>query len=329
MFQWEKNDFTADFAVLIAFKISAPYVEKFIMFVYNVLKVMKMSLFREDTYYYDKNRNSGLFYLHSFGKLYPDPGYIIYRNNNPETIIEFVTEGKGYIEYEGVTVTVEKGDCYILKHGKGHKYYSDDKNPYGKIWITVSGKIIDDWIKIYNIDNPIFIREVDITPYYNQIKQIALGKDDYDNEKKLMLLVHNILFDMGMTSPKTAEHQKSQTNYIKTNDNILIDVKKYIEKNCNERLLMKDTAAKFGMSTNTLNKMFTEKYGISPDKYHMSKKLESAVYFLEYTDLPIDVISETTGFFDRSHFRKAFTAVYGVTPAKYRNQARQSKINQN
>lgn len=277
-----------------------------------------MSLFHEDTYYYDKNQNSSLFYLHSFGRLYPDPGYIISRKENPETIIEYIVEGKGYIEYDGVRTTVNKGDCYILKQGRGHTYYSDDKTPYGKLWLTVSGSIIDDWMRIYQIDSPLFIREFDMTPYYNQIKQTALGRHGFDSEKKLMLILHNILFEMGMTVPKASKQEKSDVHYIKTSDNILIDVKKHIEKRCNERLKIKDVAVTFGMSVNALNKMFTEKYGISPDKYHMQRKLESAAYFLECTDLTIDMISETTGFFDRSHFRKSFAAKFGVTPAQYR-----------
>ncbi len=277
-----------------------------------------MPIFKEDFYYYDKNNNSQLFHLHSFGKLYPDPTYIISRKENRDTIVECVLDGTGYIEYEGIVTTVEKGDCYIIKPGRGHSYYADDKNPYTKLWFSVSGEMISKWMDIYNINTPVFIRELDITPYYNQIKQTALGRSDLDNEKKLMLLIHDVLFEMGMTAPKNSKQQRSDTHYIKTNANAILDVKKYIEKMCNERLSMKEVAAKFGLSRNTMNSLFKNKYGMSPNKYHMQCKLESAAYFLECTDLTIDMISETTGFFDRSHFRKSFMRQYGQTPADYR-----------
>lgn len=287
-----------------------------------------MPVFNEEFYLYDRNQNSGLFHLHSVGKLFPDASYIISRKENTDTIIEYVLDGIGYFEFDGIVTMLEKGDCYIIKPGQGHTYYSDDKNPYTKIWFSVSGHIVDDWLQFYRIDTPIFVRQLDITPYYSQIKQICLGKPHLDNEKKLMLLTHNVIFEMGMTAPKTNKQLKSEGHYIKTSDNVILDVKKYIEKQCNEQLKMKDVAVKFGISPNIMSKMFITKYGVSPNKYHMQCKLQSAVYFLESTDLSIDMISETVGFFDRSHFSKAFVKLYGITPGQYRRQflASRSKI---
>lgn len=279
-----------------------------------------MPVFQEEMYLYDQNQNSELFHLYAFGKLYPDPNYIISRKRNPDTIIECVLDGIGYIETDGLVTTVERGDCYILKSGSEHCYYSDDTHPYTKIWVTVSGRMVDRWLDLYAINTALFVRHLDITPYYNQIKQLALGKMDFDREKRLMLLVHNIIFEMGMTAPKPSKQQKSETHYIKTNANVILDVQKYIEKQCNERLKMKELAAKFGLTPNTMNRLFFDKYGISPSRYHMQCKLASAVYFLESTDLSIDMISETTGFCDRSHFGKAFTSRYGISPSRYRKQ---------
>lgn len=285
-----------------------------------------MALFNEDTYLYDSNANSSFFHLYAFGKLYPDSNYIISRKKNRDTIIECVLDGVGYIECGGVVTTVEKGDCYILKSGEAHSYYSDEARPYTKIWVTVSGSIVDKWLELYGINAPVFVRHLDITAYYSQIKQVAFGKPNLDREKRLMLLVHNIIFEMGLMAPTESKQQKSSAHYIKTSDNVIIDVKKYIEKQCNERLKMKDLALKFGMSPNTINRMFTEKYGMSPSKYHMQCKLDSAAYFLTSTDMSIDAISEAIGFFDRSHFCKAFQKQYNVSPSAYRKSFLDSQL---
>lgn len=287
-----------------------------------------MAVFNEEFYIYDENQNSELFHLHSFGKLFPDLNYIISRKENNDTIVEYVLDGVGYFEYDGMVTTLEKGDCYIIRPGQGHTYYSDDKRPYTKIWFSVAGSLVDSWLDLYKIDTPIFVRQLDITAYYNQIKQLALSKNNLNTEKRLMLLVHNVLFEMGMTMPKTNKQQKSERHYIKTSDNVVLDVKKYIEKQCNENIKMKDVAVKFGMSPSVLNKLFIDKYAVSPSKYHMDCKLQSACYFLECTDLSIDLISETVGFFDRSHFRKAFMQKYSISPSKYRKEflRQQAKI---
>ncbi len=279
-----------------------------------------MPVFHEDVHLYDQNSNSALFHLYAFGKLFPDPHYIIARKSNPDTIIECVLDGVGYIEADGFVTKVKKGDCYILRAGAAHSYYSDDAEPYTKLWVTVSGSIVEQWLDLYKIDTTPFVRCLDITSYFNQIKQLALGAPQLEREKRLILLVHNILFEMGMTAPQASETHKSDEPYIKTNENVILDVRKHIEKLCNEKLTMRELWSKFGISAKQLNSLFFEKYGISPIRYHMQCKLASAVYFLESTDMGIDVIGETIGFCDRSHFRKAFLRQYGVTPSQYRKQ---------
>lgn len=278
-----------------------------------------MPIFNEEIYLYDKNQNSDLFHLHSFGRLFPDADYIISLKDNSNTIIECVTDGVGYIEHNGTVTTVEKGDCYIIKKGSGYSYYSDDKKPYSKVWVTVYGGLIDRWLDFYNIDQQVYIKHLDITSYYSQIKQTALGRDMLDNDKKLMLLVHGIIFEMAMATPANSR-SREDAPYIKTVDNVVLDIKKYIEKQCNERLTNKDLSLKFGISQNTMNDLFIRKYGISTSQYHMQCKLSSAEYFLKSTDLTIDAISGLIGFCDRSHFRKAFMKAYGMSPNQYRKK---------
>lgn len=173
--------------------------------------------------------------------------------------------------------------------------------------------------RFYNIDQQVYIKHLDITSYYSQIKQTALGRDMLDNDKKLMLLVHGIIFEMAMATPANSR-SREDAPYIKTADNVVLDIKKYIEKQCNERLTNKDLSLKFGISQNTMNDLFIRKYGISTSQYHMQCKLSSAEYFLKSTDLTIDAISGLIGFCDRSHFRKAFMKAYGMSPNQYRKK---------
>lgn len=278
-----------------------------------------MPIFNEEMYLYDKKQNSDLFHLHSFGRLYPDADYIISLKENSNTIIECVTDGVGYIEHNGTVTTVEKGDCYIIKQGSGYSYYSDEKNPYSKVWVTVYGSMVDRWLDFYGIDRQVYIKHLDITSYYSQIKQTALGRDMLDNEKKLMLLVHAIIFEMATAVPANRQSREDRP-YIKTADNVVLDIKKYIEKQCNERLTNRDLSLKFGISQSTMNDLFIKKYGISTSQYHMQCKLSSAEYFLKSTDLTIDAISSLIGFCDRSHFRKAFMKAYGMSPNQYRKK---------
>lgn len=61
------------------------------------------------------------------------------------------------------------------------------------------------------------------------IKQTALGRDMLDNEKKLMLLVHAIIFEMAAAVPANRQSREDRP-YIKTADNVVLDIKKIYRK---------------------------------------------------------------------------------------------------
>jgi len=279
-----------------------------------------MPVFREEMHHYNRNSNSSLFHLYAFGKLYPDAGYIITRKSNPDTIIECVLDGVGYIEADGFVTRVQAGDCYILTPGAAHSYYSDDSNPYTKIWVTLSGALVRQWLTLYGIAESPFVRRFDLLVHYECIEALAQKPQSPQQEKQLMLTMHSVLLEMGLFAAKAGETGKSDAPYMKTSKNVVIDVKKYIEKMCNETLTMRELCGTFGISQKQLTELFAEKYGITPSKYHMQCKLASAVYFLESTDKGIDWICETVGFCDRSHFRKAFVKEYGAAPSTYRKK---------
>ena len=68
------------------------------------------------------------------GITYPDPAYEILVYRRPLCVFEYVLSGRGHIERNGSTLTVNAGDAYILTAGTYHHYYSDKVDPWTKIW---------------------------------------------------------------------------------------------------------------------------------------------------------------------------------------------------
>ena len=73
--------------------------------------------------------------------------------------------------------------------------------------------------------------------------------------------------------------------------------------------------------------MFTEKfkrlYGVPPQEYMMSLRLEYACHLLEESDSPISEIALKTRFYDSNHLLKLFRKRYGMTPTQYRRKIRE------
>ena len=68
----------------------------------------------------------------------------------------------------------------------------------------------------------------------------------------------------------------------------------------------------------TLKRRFKAATGSSLIEYLQNLRVEEAKRLLESTELPMDDISEQTGYSDTSFFRRLFKRLTGLTPSKYR-----------
>ncbi|MEK6793262.1 MAG: AraC family transcriptional regulator [Spirochaetota bacterium] len=63
---------------------------------------------------------------------------------------------------------------------------------------------------------------------------------------------------------------------------------------------------------------FKKARGVSPRQYLINLRLREAATLLTTTDIPIDVIANRLGFFDRYHFSRIFKQKIGYSPGYYR-----------
>jgi transcriptional regulator GlxA family with amidase domain len=68
----------------------------------------------------------------------------------------------------------------------------------------------------------------------------------------------------------------------------------------------------------TLKRRFKAATGSSLIEYLQNLRVEEAKRLLEGTELPIEDISEQSGYADTSFFRRLFKRLTGLTPSKYR-----------
>jgi AraC-like DNA-binding protein len=65
-------------------------------------------------------------------------------------------------------------------------------------------------------------------------------------------------------------------------------------------------------------KLFKRTIGMTPHAWVLRMRLEKAVALINANrNMSITEIAHTVGFFDQSHFTRAFREAYGVTPARF------------
>ncbi len=92
----------------------------------------------------------------------------------------------------------------------------------------------------------------------------------------------------------------------------------YIDIHSAEKLEVSDLASRCHLSYSHFARLFRDNYGRSCKEYINYIRLNKADELLMHTNYDISYIASRTGFFDSSHFIKAYKEWKGITPKQQR-----------
>lgn len=260
-------------------------------------------------------------------------------DNNGKLVVELNYSEEYYLNYSKhshgtfVISIIEKGEIEVVFHScskqflypnqvlvfnpnQVHQTRSKIKNTLGyyNLYIDI------EWAKNIQISLFGFIdRFIDTT--INLIDDKVMFDD-------LIKLFKNILLNGSEDESEKLEKIllnifKEYSNIDKTMelDNILCDkVEKYILENLNDAITLKDIALEVKYSESYITRIFKKKIGLTPHSFLINKRIEKAKNKLMNNDnIDLAQLSNEVGFYDQSHFSKAFKRVYSKAPNKYKN----------
>lgn len=137
----------------------------------------------------------------------------------------------------------------------------------------------------------------------NIIKDIGENNNLIDLEEKMKYLFHRM----------------SQTNLNASKDNIIYQVKEYIEENySNPSIGLNEIAESFEVHNTYISKMFKETIGYGVLEYINLLKINKAKELLINKKMNINEISKDIGFSNTNTFIRVFKKYEGVTPGVYK-----------
>lgn len=77
-------------------------------------------------------------------------------------------------------------------------------------------------------------------------------------------------------------------------------------------------AAEYGYSADYLGRIFSRKVGIPLSEYIANTRINKAKFMLLSTDMSVEHIAESLGYYDTSYFVRRFRRITGISPGKYR-----------
>ena len=257
-------------------------------------------------------------FLHIYGAgiVYPDARYE-FEKIRDSYIFEYIVSGQGYVGNKKETVRVTAGDCIVSAMDGFTRYGSDKKDPYVKIWFSVTG----DFIKpLYDAclspDTDFVVKKVDVYQLFE--KMLAeLDGNPKDNVSVLAPIILDILLAVSGRGEQTMPFAEARSR--------ALDIKQYIDTFLLDNISIRKAAEHIGITERTAVKAFRDKYGITPSKYIRRRRLESAKELLENSDKSVTDIAHILHYCDQSYFSTEFKKEFGVYPSEYRDGFKNEK----
>lgn len=245
------------------------------------------------------------------GLTYPDASYSIRRKNSDVSVIEYVTEGTGYVLIDGEEHFVTKDTVYFLTQGDDHIYRADEKEPYSKIFLNVTGTMSVRIAEEFGLNGKHFFSGEGLKELFEGIMDI-ISSDMTDNEMQSALrgAYVEILSRLSYAQNERVYGREAA------------ELKNYIDSNPGKIITTKELGHVIFRSPDYCLKLFKREFGTTPYAYQLERKMDMAKILLADTNTSVGETARRLGYNDMHYFSNLFFSKCGVRPLQYRKMKR-------
>jgi len=276
----------------------------------------------EKIVYNNRLSNDLPFQVFLAGITYPWEEYRIPHNTGDfidwdKYILEYILEGKGYIETADRRYEVRAGDYYLLNRNRYHIYGADREEPYRKMFVVFHGPLVDSLMEHHRLKEDAILRHIDMEAPFRQLLGLlerAVPENHADDMDEAMLMIHRML--LPLRPPAIVREMDTAIGMAEK-------LRRYIDANILIRPLpLEHLSDYFRMSESQMIRVFRKEYGQTPGQYILQKRLEAAEYLLWCSSMPVGEIAAKLYFSDSCYFSAVFRKWRGMSPSQFRKSRR-------
>lgn len=262
------------------------------------------------------------FYLEMAGISYCDATYRIKRQDSTETVIEYIVEGRGYLNVDGENYAATAGDVYILRKKTNHTYWSDARYPWIKIFFNIRGSLAELILGEYQLGKrgEVVLEapelEQDFRDMLADLSDSTLGQTERFDRAAVKFL--DIVIKLANIRRAHGAH-KDNLMSVEKEMNTLVE---YITMNPRRIVGNQELADVIFRSKDYVIKRFFANFGATPYDYQIQQKMFSARNMLANTNLSVKEIAASLGYEDQHYFSFMFKKRCGMSPTQYRKKVR-------
>ena len=269
-----------------------------------------MLSFNEELLFLDTSLSLPLFELKCAGITHEDPTYRISRPLGVNFYtIEYVRSGRGTLHFKDKSLQVSAGEAYILPMNTPVKYCSNPDEPWEKLWLNICGPLPEHLIAAYNLESNVLYHNCFLEREFISILDIIKNFTLPNSLTLFALTFHRICSILYMNRQKSFDSGGSP---------LAVMLKDHCEKHWREQICLADLAALINRSPVQTLRIFSAKWGCTPEQWLQKKRFEAARQYLLNTTYTIHQVSELTGFRDEFYFSNWFKRKSGMSPGRFR-----------
>lgn len=144
----------------------------------------------------------------------------------------------------------------------------------------------------------------------HEAMQQAVGPGSLAVQTQWITLLERLLRQSRAITPESIPGSLSALQWSRVRD--------YCFSNIDQRITLDDLAGLCGLGRFPFLKQFKRTIGMTPHAWLLRLRLERACGLLSRSGQPIIDVAHAVGFYDQSHFNRAFRQAFGVAPSRYR-----------
>lgn len=173
----------------------------------------------------------------------------------------------------------------------------------------------DDFFKLFPLGKVIRVRDhILYEKKFDELRSLWLQEDDPLKPIQMGSLVFFLLYEIA-ESTKLGGRRSSHEPMITDRFN---EALRYMEEHLEQEITREELAKLYHMNPVYFSRAFQKVYKLTPMQMLRKLRLQQAKQWLESTDYTIEHITQRCGYYDASHFSKAFHSEYGKSPAEHR-----------
>ncbi len=232
-----------------------------------------------------------------------------------EYILQYITDGEGYLELCGKVFKLKKGDMFCLPKNELLTYWAKPNNPYTYYWLGLDGVNIKKLLEIIGFSSSLPVigySDDGIVEKFEKIKTELLKNNFVGHIQSVAYSYELLSYLLEKNQQNLMPIENEATHYV----NQAIEI---IHNSYNDDLSITRIAKSIGLCRNYFSVIFKRVTGVSPVEYLLSYRISMAKIMLR-ENASVTETAMNCGFNSINNFSTQFKRVEGVSPYEFKKK---------